>query len=95
MPHRLDDTDFWNDAVELVVPLWVAMAVHGYCCLGLRHPETRDNAQRPAVVRAVRRLGDLLVARGEDGLDLPPSADYAYTVLYTHNCQRFRVLHAK
>jgi hypothetical protein len=64
MPHDLTDEPFWNQAVDLVVPLWVAMAIHGYCCLGLRHPETRDNAQRPAVVRAVRRLGDLLVDRG-------------------------------
>lgn len=64
MPHDLSDADFWNDAVELVVPLWVAMSLHGYACLGLRHPGTHDNALRPAVVRAVRRLGDLLVARG-------------------------------
>jgi hypothetical protein len=64
MPHDLEDVTFWNDAVDLVVPLWVAMAIHGYCCLGLRHPDTHEGAMRPAVVRAVRRLGDLLVSRG-------------------------------
>lgn len=64
MPHDFEDTPFWNDPVELVLPVWVAMALHGYACLGLRHPDTQDGAMRPAVVRAVRRLGDLLVARG-------------------------------
>jgi hypothetical protein len=58
------DLEFWNAPVELVIPLWVAMGLHGYACLGLRHPGTQDSALRPAVVRAVRRLGDLLVARG-------------------------------
>jgi hypothetical protein len=65
MPHDLGDANFWNDAVELVVPLGIAMAMHGCCCLGLRHPDTSDHALRPHVVRAVRRLGDLLVARGK------------------------------
>jgi len=64
MPHRVDDVEFWNQGIELVIPLWVAMSLHGYACLGLRHPEAQDGAMRPAVVRAVRRLGDLLVARG-------------------------------
>lgn len=64
MPHDLRDVAFWNEGVDLVLPLWIAMSLHGFALLGLRHPETRDLAQRPAVVRAVRRLGDLLVARG-------------------------------
>jgi hypothetical protein len=62
--HDLTDTDFWNDPVELVMPLFIAMAVHGHLCLALRHPGTQHTTLRPAVVRAVRRLGDLLVDRG-------------------------------
>jgi len=64
MPRDLKDAEFWSQPVELVIPLWIAMAMHGFLCLALRHPGTRDHVQRPAVVRAVRRLGDLLVARG-------------------------------
>jgi len=64
MPHRLDDIAFWQQSTELVMPLWIAMAIHGYLCLALRDPRTRTDHQRPAVVRAVRRLGELLVARG-------------------------------
>jgi hypothetical protein len=62
--HEFTDTAFWQEPVELVIPLWVAMSLHGFACLGLRHPGTRDHANRAATVRAVRRLGDLLVARG-------------------------------
>ena len=31
----------------------------------------------------------------EDGLDLPPSADYACTALYTHNFQAFQSITRK
>jgi hypothetical protein len=31
----------------------------------------------------------------EDGLDLPPSADYACTTLYTHNFQAFQSITRK
>ena len=64
MPHDLEDAHFWSQPVELVIPLWIAMGMHGYLCQALRDPRTRTDHQRPAVVRAVRRLGDLLVARG-------------------------------
>jgi hypothetical protein len=64
MPHDLQDAGFWSQPVELVIPLWIAMAIHGYLCQALCDPGTRDDFQRPAVVRAVRRLGELLVARG-------------------------------
>jgi hypothetical protein len=64
MPHPLDDAACWTQPIELVIPLGIALAMHGHLCLALRHPGTRDHPLRPAVVRAVRRLGDLLVARG-------------------------------
>jgi len=64
MPHALDDSEFWSQPVELVMPLSIALAIHGHLLLALRHPDTRDHHLRPAVVRAARRLGDLLVARG-------------------------------
>lgn len=50
--------------IELHVPLYVAMAMLGHLCLALRHPGTRGNQTRPMVVRVVRRLGQLLVAKG-------------------------------
>jgi hypothetical protein len=62
--HAYTDLSFWHQPVELVMPLWVAMSVHGVLCLGLRHPDTRGLANRAATVRAVRQLGDLLVAKG-------------------------------
>lgn len=40
------------------------MAVHGHLCLALRHPGTRDLTTRPLVVRAVKRLGQLMVQQG-------------------------------
>jgi hypothetical protein len=64
MPHPLDDAEFWSQPVELVIPLWIALAMHGYLLLSLRHPDTVGHHERPAVVRAVRRLGVLLVERG-------------------------------
>jgi hypothetical protein len=42
----------------------VALAMHGFLCLALRHPGTRDNESRPMAVRAVKRLGRLMVEVG-------------------------------
>jgi hypothetical protein len=64
MPHALDDTAFWSQDIALHVPLYVALAMHGYLCLALRHPDTRELGNRPMAVRAVKRLGQLMVAVG-------------------------------
>ena len=33
MPHNLEDAAFWSQPVELVMPLWIAMSLHGYASL--------------------------------------------------------------
>jgi hypothetical protein len=62
MPHRVDDAAFWEQDIALHVPLYVALAMHGHLCLALRHPGTRELESRPMVVRAAKRLGQLMVA---------------------------------
>jgi hypothetical protein len=64
MPHPCEDTAFWAQDIALHVPLYVAMAMHGYLCLALRHPGTRELSNRPVAVRAVTRLGQLFVQHG-------------------------------
>jgi hypothetical protein len=64
MPHAFEDTAFWEQEIELHIPLYVALAMHGYLCLALRHPGTRELKNRPMAVRAVKRLGQLMVATG-------------------------------
>jgi len=63
MPHPFEDHALWQQDIELHVPLYVAMAMHGFLCLALRHPGTCDNKSRPMAVRAVKRLGSLMVAQ--------------------------------
>src|SRR5919109_563783 len=64
MPHRVDDAAFWQQDIALHVPLYVALAMHGHLCLALRHPGTREHESRPMAVRAVKRLGQLMVHVG-------------------------------
>jgi hypothetical protein len=40
------------------------MALHGFLCLALRHPVTKDHACRPAIVEMVKQIGITLVDLG-------------------------------
>lgn len=40
------------------------MALHGFLCLALRHPGTKDHACRPAIVEMVKQIGITLVDLG-------------------------------
>lgn len=69
-----DDPEFWKHILVNGGTIWTEefqitfllnplnlMALHGFLCLALRHPGTKDNVCRPAIVELVKQIGIILV----------------------------------
>ena len=62
MAHDLNDTAFWSQPISIDCTMVQVMAIHGFLCLALRHPEIGDSA-RAVIVDIVRHIGEQLIAR--------------------------------
>jgi hypothetical protein len=60
------DPDFWlrEHKYTFLFNSLNLMALHGFLCLALRHPGTKDHACRPAIVGIVKEIGMILVDLG-------------------------------
>lgn len=60
------DKNFWTKpiSVHLMIDPISLMALHGFMCLALRHPKTKDHTCRPQMIQLVKNLGQRLVGIG-------------------------------
>ncbi|HWQ96305.1 MAG TPA: hypothetical protein VN368_02920 [Candidatus Methylomirabilis sp.] len=61
-----NNPQFWTRELEInfVTNPLNLMALHGFLCLALRHPGTRDHSCRSAIVQVVKQIGKTLVELG-------------------------------
>lgn len=71
-----DDPEFWKPIfvnghnwteqfqITFVFNPLNLMAMHGFLCLALRHPGTKDHACRSAIVELVKQIGRTLIDLG-------------------------------
>lgn len=60
------DPAFWMKESEITFLFKTInlMALHGFLCLALRHPGTKDHSCRPAIEGLVKQIGKVLVDLG-------------------------------
>lgn len=72
-----DDPEFWKHIIVNGGKIWTEgfqltflftplnlMALHGFLCLALRHPGTKDHPCRHAIVELVKQIGITLIDIG-------------------------------